>query len=128
MPFGYSPKLPLHRSDRDGYYALTKSHEEVVKQNLKMLLLTNPGERIMDPFFGVGLMHFLFEQDGAFVREEIAGRIREQVDFYMPFVEITDIRFGSAEDDPEIDPNSLFVYVQYEIIPLGIEDSVELLI
>ena len=30
----------------------------MIKQNLKMLILTNPGERVMDPEFGVGIKQF----------------------------------------------------------------------
>ena len=49
-------------TDEDGYYALTKTHHEVIRQNLKNLILTVPGERIMIPDFGVGLKKLLFEQ------------------------------------------------------------------
>ena len=60
MP-GYSAKLPLFSVD-DGY-ALNKTVEDTVKQNLKMLMLTTPGERIMLPNFGAGLIKYLFELD-----------------------------------------------------------------
>mgnify|MGYP003354002300 CR=1 FL=1 len=32
-----------------------------MKQNFKILLLTNPGERVHFPKFGVGLRNYLFE-------------------------------------------------------------------
>ena len=53
--------LPLLRSSNDGFEML-KTIKETVKQNLKTIILTNPGERIMDPEFGVGIRRFLFEQ------------------------------------------------------------------
>lgn len=55
---GLSPKLPVSRDSEDGY-SLTKTYEEMVRQNLKNLLLTNPGERMMDPDFGVGMKRYL---------------------------------------------------------------------
>ena len=61
---GYSPKLPLaYDSTQDGNYALNKTLIDTIRQNLKMLLLTNPGERIMMPNFGVGIRTYLFSED-----------------------------------------------------------------
>ena len=38
--------------------------KEVVEQNLKMVLLTNPGEKIFNLEFGVGLRRYLFFKRG----------------------------------------------------------------
>ena len=46
MASGLSPKLPLTVSDVFGPYNLNTTFDELAKQNLKMLVLTNPGERI----------------------------------------------------------------------------------
>mgnify|MGYP000439218146 FL=1 len=59
---GLSPKLPLTKDPQDGY-ALNKEYVELVQQNLKMILLTAPGERIMEPEFGVGLRNYLFQNN-----------------------------------------------------------------
>ena len=53
-------ELPLVRDIADGYKTL-KSFRELIKQNLKMLLLTNKGERVMIPEYGIGMNRFLFE-------------------------------------------------------------------
>ena len=74
---GLSPKIPLQRSEVDGFYALNKTHVELVKQNFKNLLLTSPGERIMEPNFGVGLRTFLFEQDAQILQDQIVSKIRQ---------------------------------------------------
>tara|TARA_Y100000593_G_scaffold87430_1_gene167877 strand:- start:173 stop:550 length:378 start_codon:yes stop_codon:yes gene_type:complete len=114
---GYSPKLPLTLSETDGY-RLTKSVKEVVAQNLKMLVLTSPGERIMDPLFGVGLYNFLFELNNGNTKTQLRERIRRQVKKYLPFVVIR--RIG-LEDDGEldIDRNSLNVVIEYVIPSIG---------
>ena len=57
---GISPKLPLTRDKQDGY-ALNKTELDSIKQNVKMVVLTSPGERVMDPSFGVGIRKYLFE-------------------------------------------------------------------
>ena len=117
---GYSPKLPLMLDPADGF-RLTKSLKEVVSQNLKMLILTSPGERVMEPSFGVGLYNFLFELNTQFTREEIREKILEQVRTYMPFVQIIEIRLGPIEG-LDIDENSLGAVIKYAIPSTGTVD------
>tara|TARA_Y100000592_G_C5296834_1_gene233542 strand:- start:241 stop:633 length:393 start_codon:yes stop_codon:yes gene_type:complete len=107
---GLAPKLPLHRDDLDGY-ALIKDFGELVAQNFKMLMLTSPGERLMDPLFGVGIKRFLFEQNHESTHTRIEMEIRSQVRKYMPFLEIRNIQFF-AED------NYLTVRIRYFIKPI----------
>jgi phage baseplate assembly protein W len=61
MSAGISAKLPLAYTKSDGPYLLTQNLTENTKQNLKNLIFTNPGERVMDPNFGVGFYNLLFE-------------------------------------------------------------------
>ena len=47
MASGLTPKLPLVRDTINDFLLIT-DYKELVKQNLKNLILTNPGEKIMD--------------------------------------------------------------------------------
>ena len=60
MAEGLSVALPLRIDPIDGAYGLNKKVSEVASQNLRMIILTSPGERIMYPEFGVGIRQFLF--------------------------------------------------------------------
>ena len=71
---GISPRLPLIYDKTDGPYQLNKTLKETFQQNLRMLILTMPGERIMEPNFGVGMQGFLFEQIGDDTFGNIAKR------------------------------------------------------
>ena len=114
---GLSVVLPLYTDPINGY-GLNQTHKQLVNQNFKMLILTAPGERIMDPQFGVGLRNFLFEIDSPFVRTSIMEKIDEQVNRYMPYLEIVDILFRSPEDDDLLDTNFLGITIKYLIVPL----------
>ena len=114
---GYSPKLPLMLDATDGF-RLTKSLKEVVSQNLKMLILTSPGERIMEPEFGVGFYNFLFQLNTELTRDRVRERIMKQVRTYMPFVRISEIRLGPIEG-LGIDENSLGAVIRYSIPSTG---------
>ena len=118
---GLSPKLPIQKDPVDGF-ALTKTFKEMVKQNFKNLMLTSPGERIMDPEFGVGLRRFLFQPMTSFVFSDIEDRIVDQCSTYLPFIEIAGIEFDTPEDDYS---NLLYLRVEYIILPLSAGDVFE---
>jgi phage baseplate assembly protein W len=86
-----------------------------------MLILTNPGERVMEPEFGVGIKQFLFESFEGDVYARIDSRIREQVGVYMPVVAITRIQFGTAG----IEDNSLGIRIEYSIPDIATSDLLE---
>lgn len=121
MSRGLSPSLPLSRDPQDGY-KLNKSYVNMVKQNIKMLLLTAPGERMMDPMFGVGMRNYLFRLNAPEVRSEIRAKITQQVNKYMPFIEIKEIDIK----DLDINQNVLYIEMKYRIVPLDIISSVEI--
>ncbi len=124
MSRGLSPKLPLTKDPQDGY-KLNKSYLDMIKQNVKMLILTAPGERIMDPRFGVGLRNYLFRNNIPELQGEIRAKIAEQISIYMPFIEIEQITFSSPED-PTISENGLYMVMSYKVIPLDLVSSVEI--
>ena len=125
---GISVKLPLHANGEDGHYALNKTFIEATKQNLKNLLLTIPGERIMDPAFGVGLATNLFEQNMPYLRDEITARIHNQVNKYLPHVIIVDIDYSSYNESRDVGPNTLRVVLRYRVTPLNQSDLLDITI
>ncbi len=88
--YGYSPVVPLKINKQDGI-GLTKTYEEVAKQNLLMVVMTNPGERIMFPEFGVGLKRLLFEQSDTGIKADIIASIKSQANIYLPYIIINDV-------------------------------------
>ena len=120
-------KLPLSLDGVDGYTAI-KNYRDLAKQNLKMLVLTAPGERMMDPEFGVGLRNFLFEQNSVSTHGEIEARITNQTRMYLPYLDILKVEFSTTTDDyPELyASNLLHIVVNYHIKPLDIYEVLDL--
>ena len=116
-----SPKLPLGRSNTYGY-AMNETIRATVEQNLINLLLTVPGERIMNPDFGVGLKKYLFEQGSTIVGTHIEGKIREQVKIYMGFLKITGVRLKESEAIP----NLVHITIDYAIGSLNLSEQLSL--
>jgi hypothetical protein len=113
MP-GLAPRLPLEIDPLDGY-GLIKNYRGMINQNLKMVLLTIPGERVMDPDFGVGLKTYLFEPQITQTHANLSANIRRQVAKYLPFIKITNIKFQTSEDSEIIPPNYLSVVLSFRV-------------
>lgn len=121
--FGLSPLLPLSFS-KEGPYNLIVELSGLVKQNFKNLILTEPGERIMDADFGVGLKQYLFENKTNSLQQEIIENINNQKARYMPYVNIDDIQFENDDNEP----NYLGISIYYSIPSLSIQDVLSIAI
>ena len=121
---GYSPKFPLQVDSEVGAYALNKKLGDVAQQNFKNLLLTVPGERIMDMEFGVGLRSYLFEPNGAHVKTRIVEAIETQVNTYLPYVQLGTINFSSTGPDGLESQAILGIEVRFSVPSLGVNGKV----
>jgi uncharacterized protein len=113
-------KLPITRNTADGF-TMIKNFKTLINQNLKMLVLTAPGERVMEPAFGVGARQYLFQNFGNDVYQEIAANIRKQVREFMPAVDIQQIDF----DDSNPNVHVLGIRIVYSIPDIGVTDLLE---
>jgi len=129
---GISPKLPLYIDPVDGI-ALNKTLKQMTRQNLKMIILTSPGERIMHPKFGVGLRRYLFMNNTQSTLSDISRKIEEQVRIYLPSVNILSIKFLS-ENGEEIrssfesssSSNYVHLVINYEIPSAFVSDALNI--
>jgi phage baseplate assembly protein W len=103
---GISPVLPLTSDEIDGIQ-LTQTIKQVTFQNLKNLLLTNPGERV-DSNYGVGLKRYLFEPLVPETLNEIKTKISQQARLYVRNVDIVSIR--TTENVDNLNKLSIIVY------------------
>jgi phage baseplate assembly protein W len=121
MALGLS--LPITLSSTDGF-TLLYGVKETLKQNFAMLILTNPGERVMEPDFGVGIKAFLFNNKSQNYRQSITDKIHQQVQKYIPAIVIRSIEYA----EPEQFPNSISIRITYSIPDMSIQDLLELTI
>jgi uncharacterized protein len=124
MP-GIAVQLPVSRDHKDGI-RLVKNYRQLGMQNLKMVVLTCPGERIMEPDFGVGARNFLFEPLTGATLDRLENRILEQQQRYLPYLVIRDIQFVSALNNPTVDENYLAISISFYNKVLKTADSIML--
>jgi|TARA_R110000787_G_scaffold71112_7_gene158309 phage baseplate assembly protein W len=113
-------KLPITRDSINGF-TMIGDIKTLIRQNLKMLILTNPGERVMIPDFGVGIQSYLFENFSNSVYYEIETKIKQQVSKYLPVIGIGGIVFADTHQDT----NTLGIQITYSIPSLGLKDLLE---
>ena len=93
--------------------------KEQVKSNIINVLLTQQGERVNQPDFGAGLKNVLFEND--IDQEEIASRINEQLQTYVPEVNIDNVLV-----DTEVDRHLIFITLVYSFLLDNTQDSIQI--
>ena len=94
----------------------TQTVKEQVKSNLINLLLTEPGERVNEPNFGVGLKKVLFEQN--INKEELEEKINFQINFYIPEITLIEASVGSINNE-----NKIFITISYRFKLDGSTDA-----
>ena len=108
--------LPIRRDDGlDGFFATTSTTIEAVKNNIRNLLSTNEGERFFQPNLGLNLRKLLFEH---ITNENLLGvqdAILDKIEFWLPFVEVRDIRVLSRNNTTDIGVNEIRVKIDFNI-------------
>ena len=108
--------LPFRKSDGiGGWFASTTTTITAVKNNIRNLLSTHKGERYLQPNIGLNLRKFQFEQFTDETRITIENEIVDTFRFWLPFVEIKDLKINMNELD-SIGKNKLNISVLFNIL------------
>ena len=108
-------KLPFKRGNM-GYFEQNFTTLDQVKSNIKNLLLTMKGERIMQPNFGTDLYKILFEPMTELLTDDIKDVITEAITEWLPYITLQEVRVDLSPDnvDRNIYRVSLKFSLQYE--------------
>ena len=90
-----------------------------MKVNLINYLLTNKGERPLNPSFGAGIRELLFENIDQEELEDIKENITENIKSFFPTIIPTKVEVFS---DP--DTNLISFFLRYAIANQNIEDEI----
>ena len=93
LPLGIQP------GTSDGMFATTKTTVDAIKNDIRLLLMTQKGERVMQPNLGINLRRFLFEPITENTAVEIENDIVQTFSYWLPFVQIRDIQIDLSSQD-----------------------------
>ncbi len=97
MARGISIASPIRRSSEDGFFQATTTALDTAKSNLRNLLLTAKGERLMHPDYGLSPKSSLFEN--RFDKEAYKDMVHNQVARFLPYILIKQINIKTQDDD-----------------------------
>lgn len=95
----------------EGGATATAAYEEDIRQAIRIILGTNPGERVMRPDFGAGLGEFVFEPVNIATMETLKTRVQEALADWEPRIDVENVQVTA--DDSEA--NKLLVDVKYRV-------------
>ena len=117
-------KVPLRRSSA-GAFAANEDTLDAVRDDLKVLLLTNYGERPIHYDFGANLRSAIFEFQGAELRQVVEDLIRAAVEKWMPFVNLLSVVIEDETTTPGLVSNSIQVNLEFTVGNLDIKKTLK---
>ena len=111
-----APMFPFKTNDTKGFENYS-SNKEVIKFHIKNLFLTNPGERISVPEYGIGVRRYLFENITQGLLNNLKDVILDQIARYMPYIRVEE---SAVNDFPE--ENKISISLRYTILETAEKD------
>ena len=93
FPISHAP------GNQEGFFSTSKTTIESIKNNIRLLLQTQKGERMFQPNLGMNIRQFLFEQITENTQVQIENDIVDTFNTWLPFVNLREINIDLAEQD-----------------------------
>lgn len=97
--FGKGLAFPLRVGD-DGRIAWSEGQLNV-EESIRVILTTEPRERLFRPEFGAGLRGFMFQPNTVTTRHQISDRITRALARWEPRVQVLSVETVPDAGDPE---------------------------
>ena len=97
--------------------------EDAVKRAIRNLILTDPGERLMQPNLGAGIREMLFENITPGTLKLIEERVVDTIEIYEPRAELIDVAVEQI-DEQQVNVTVLF-YVTNDEQPIQLDVILE---
>jgi len=125
----YNIKFPLTDDNTTNtYFQMTKVTKDAFSSDLLFLLLTQKGERYMEPDFGTNLLKYIFEPNDNLTATEVEKEIKKTISLYIPALTINSIEFNwnlDSEGNP-ISETQLNVVIKFTYSEDAFSESGEL--
>jgi phage baseplate assembly protein W len=96
--------------DTDGRIAMS-GDDDSIRQSIRSILSTAPGERVMRPDFGCPLHDLVFAVNDEATAAEVAAAVREALALWEPRIDVLDVY---AAADPQA-AQVLRIEINYEV-------------
>jgi hypothetical protein len=93
LPMSWEMTQPF-QIDATGEVAFDIDPVRWATNHILALLLTNPGERVMRPTYGVGIFSMVWENDDPVMEANIITAINMGLSLYEPNITVVDVKFA----------------------------------
>ena len=97
----------------------TKKNDNAIKQAVRNLILTRPGEKPFQPNKGSAVQGLLFEQLDTITADVVKEEIINTINQYEPRVQLADVEVIPFEET-----NKVNITIQYRIVGLPIIETI----
>ena len=94
-------------------------NDNAIKQSIKNLILTTPGEKPFQPLIGSNVYTLLFEPLDPFVADQIQEEVINTINQYEPRVALTEVSVQPIWDD-----NAIGIDVEYQIVGQPVVENI----
>ena len=102
------PFLPFPQDGQLSYPSL----EQSVRDSIRIILTTRPGEQLMQPRFGAGLQNFLDEGNTLMMRRQIQIAILDSLQTYEARITVDTVDVEPVADAP----SQIHVQIHYRLV------------
>lgn len=101
-------EFPFGKTTGDGYFKSTKTTIDAVKNNIRLLLQTQRGERVFQPNLGMNLRSLIFEPLNEDITIQIENNIVDVFGKWLPFVDLRGIEVVRNDNLNQVNINIKF--------------------
>lgn len=87
-----------------------------IRNSIQNMFLTNRGEKLLNPYFGIGLGGYVFEQVSESTAKDIGDAIVNNIATFEPRIKLNNVNISANEED-----NSYTISLIISITQLNIE-------
>lgn len=111
--------LPM-TMENGSLFKLSYTTQDQALSNLKNLLLTSVGERVMEPLFGTNVQKSLFQQITPLLLERITDSIQKAIAYWLPYITINNIYAEEVESsDEKMGNHGIYVNLLVQVTESG---------
>lgn len=123
-------QFPLRKYNK-GFFQGNDTTLEAVREDIKILLLTRKGERLINTGIGTNIAVYageLFRQiNKTEMKARIASEIRAALETWMPHINLIGLQVLTIDEDPNLRDNDMVVKMDYKLTSAeAANDSIQL--
>lgn len=103
--------MPVQLDPRTGQVAEVE-YEEDIRQSIRIIIETAPGERVMRPDFGCGIHELVFAPMDSETLQRVRSVIEDALRRYEARIELIDV---NVDESPELSDGRLKIELDYRI-------------